>query len=222
MRQEDEAEHSLNWILERLAAGDSTPLEELDRQLSPALRKLCEQNCGPALSPDEVDEILGKTLADLAALKIAPTNPSARVAYFRRGRCNLKDRLRYNLAQKRDARRRVAISNSEVSDGQYSMADPRTPVDQLIDAESTRRARVTLERALISLSENQRRAVLARFRIDENWSIWLEQTTGKPAKYWRKASDDGLKKLRACLDRSASGDIELKSEYEFGGSRESA
>lgn len=180
---------------ERIARHDESVVADIQQAYGESLRKKIESFRGPRLNEHDIDDVIAQAVNETWTSYVVDRGLTVRAFLFRVAKRRTQDRLRRNYRRQTAELEAAKISaitleGQPAADELFSQRESYVAVIQLVDA------------ALDTLTDRQRTAFKRRFAAGDRsgWAKLLEQETGIPAKQWRKASDDALKKVRAYLN----------------------
>lgn len=181
-------------LIRRLQQRDPKVVTDIGRAYASTLRAMLRGHLG---SDDQAVE----TIVDDALFAVwnsyDPKKASIRTLLFDVARKRLIDELRRRSRARYagDSHRRAPL----IDEIRGYSTDHGEPLASLLDDE----LRHALDVAFEELTPRERTALERRFNSSrgQDWAVQLEQETGKPAKGWRKASDDAKGKVQASLER---------------------
>lgn len=172
--------------------------------IDPAVQFLLAKKSGPLFSEDDAVDVAVDALYE-AFEKFDPSKGRIDDFYWTIVRSRSIDRIRKNRRQ----RNRFESHRESLIKYHAAIASPEPA--SLEDEEEDKRARAALGNAMDQLTPRMRTAVEGRWLLwdGDHWAEDLTKTEGHTAQYWRKASDDGAKRL-ATLLAAAGFEIQMK------------
>lgn len=178
----------------RIARRDESVVTEIQLAYAGSLRRWLEGFRGPHLDDHDIDDVVAQA-TDEVWTKFDPARGSTvRAFFFGVAKRRFQDRLRRN-----SRRRRAELEAARIVDA--TAENEPMPEQVLADRESNARLSRMVEHAVDHLTDRQRKAFNRRFAVGggNHWAKRLEEETGTPSKQWRKASAEGLSKIREYL-----------------------
>lgn len=180
----------------RLGQRDGSVMVEIDRIYGRVLRRRLQRFRGEGLKDSDIDDLVQEVLRNLWTNYHEGSGPvssfvfavakTLRQSHFRRF---------YRLQARHHAYEQA---------GPVQTSDSLTPYEISANADENRHIMPLVNQACEEcLTDLQRAALARRMRAarTSHWAKQLERETGKPAKQWRKASDDAIENVRVYLAR---------------------